>query len=248
VRIALIADSHLSPRSPECVANWHAARHAVRRLAPELTVHLGDIALDAPSHPAELAFAADLVRTWPTEMRCVPGNHDVGDGSGEEPRDDALLASYRGLFGPDRWQLAADGWRLIGINAQLLGSAGDEESAQWRWLEQVASSTAPAVRTALFVHRPVERVVPADPARCNEAAPLRAAADAVIVPSRAPHRGVTARPDHLVDPATERTDARPAPADLPDRRPVRTRCAAEVTSTERHRRNFQRRAGRGLGA
>jgi len=39
-------------------------------------VHLGDITLDAKSNPEELAFAADLVQRWPTEMLCLPGNHD----------------------------------------------------------------------------------------------------------------------------------------------------------------------------
>jgi len=41
MRIALIADTHLSARSPECVANWHAARRAVGRLGADLTVNLG---------------------------------------------------------------------------------------------------------------------------------------------------------------------------------------------------------------
>jgi 3',5'-cyclic AMP phosphodiesterase CpdA len=82
MRIALIADSHLSPRAPECVANWHAAGCAVERLSPDLTVHLGDISLDGQTHPDELGFAAELVQRWPTEMRCLPGNHDIGDGSG----------------------------------------------------------------------------------------------------------------------------------------------------------------------
>jgi hypothetical protein len=43
MRIDLIAETHLSARSPERVANWHAARRAVGRLSPELTVNLGDI-------------------------------------------------------------------------------------------------------------------------------------------------------------------------------------------------------------
>src|ERR1700760_4599819 len=103
MRIALISDSHLSQRSPECVANWHAARRAVERLEPDLTVHLGDITLDGQSHPEELEFAASLMQCWPTEMRCLPGNHDMGDASGEAALDDALLASYKRFFGPDHW-------------------------------------------------------------------------------------------------------------------------------------------------
>src|SRR5262245_56574466 len=85
MRIALIADTHLSARSPECVANWHAAARAIGRLGVERTVHLGDITLDAQTHRSELAFAADLVQRWPTPILCVPGNHDLGDGSGASP-------------------------------------------------------------------------------------------------------------------------------------------------------------------
>jgi len=73
----------LSARSPECVANWHAARRAVERRGANLTVHLGDITLDGQVHSDELAFAARLMQQWHTEVRCMPGNHDLGDGSGE---------------------------------------------------------------------------------------------------------------------------------------------------------------------
>lgn len=162
MRIALIADSHLSPRAPECVANWHAAGRAVERLSPDLTVHLGDISLDGQTHPDELGFAAELVQRWPTEMRRLPGNHDMGDGSGEVPLDDALLASYLHLFGPDHWSVTVDGWQLLGINAQLLGSGTPQELAQWRWIEALACANAAPTRTALFLHRPLARVRPGD--------------------------------------------------------------------------------------
>ena len=71
MRIALIADTHLSARSPECVANWHTTRRAVGRLGAHLTVNLGDITLDGQTHADELAFALRLMQQWPTEMRCV---------------------------------------------------------------------------------------------------------------------------------------------------------------------------------
>ena len=163
MRIALIADSHLSPRTPECVANWHAAGRAVERLSPDLSVHLGDITLDGQTHAEELGFAAALVQRWPTAMRCLPGNHDMGDGSGEAPLDDALLASYERLFGPDHWRVEVDGWQLLGINAQLMGSGTPQEFEQWRWIEELAAASAPPTRTALFLHRPLARVRPDDP-------------------------------------------------------------------------------------
>jgi 3',5'-cyclic AMP phosphodiesterase CpdA len=157
MRIALIADTHLSARSPECVANWHAARRAVERLGPDLTVNLGDITLDGQSRPEELQFAVQLVRQWSTRMQCVPGNHDIGDASGESPLDEYLLAAYMNLFGPDHWAIETGNWLLLGVNAQLMGSGTPQEHAQWRWIEERALAAGPHAHTAVFLHRPVLR-------------------------------------------------------------------------------------------
>jgi predicted phosphodiesterase len=62
MRIALMADTHHCARSPQCVANWHAAGRAGGRLAADLTVHLGDITLDGQTHGDELAFASRLMQ------------------------------------------------------------------------------------------------------------------------------------------------------------------------------------------
>lgn len=165
MRIALIADTHLSTRSPECVANWHAARRAVERLAANLTVHLGDITLDGQSDGDELAFASHLMQQWPTEVRCVPGNHDLGDGSGEVPLDTRLMAAYQDMFGPDHWVVKAGDWMLLGIDAQLLGSGSAQELALWQWIEAQVGRPEAISNTALFLHRPVLRPLPGELAR-----------------------------------------------------------------------------------
>jgi predicted phosphodiesterase len=157
MRIALIADTHLSARSPECVANWHAARRAVGRLGADLTVHLGDITLDGQTHGDELAFASHLMQQWPTEVRCVPGNHDLGDGSGESPVDERLLRAYRDIFGPDHWVIKTGGWKLLGINAQMLGTDSAQEAALWEWIAEQAGPAPDHAHTALFLHRPMLR-------------------------------------------------------------------------------------------
>lgn len=164
MRIALIADTHLTALSPETLGNWHAARRAVKGLAPDLTVHLGDITLDAPSQPQELTFARHLMQHWPTPVRCVPGNHDVGLGSGERPIDARLRAAYLQAFDEDHWCLQHGGWNLLGIDAQLLGSNSPQERELWQWLDAISARLALESRTALFLHRPLFR--PADvPAR-----------------------------------------------------------------------------------
>lgn len=165
MRIALIADTHLSARSPECVANWHAARRGVERLGADLTIHLGDITLDGHRHREELDFASCLVQQWPTEMRCVPGNHDLGDGSGETPLQAGLLQDYQDVFGPDRWLVTAGTWKLLGINAQVLGTDSAQEETLWNWLAQQVGPTATHAQTALFLHRPMLRPQPGEFAR-----------------------------------------------------------------------------------
>lgn len=164
MRIAIVADSHLAERAPECVANWKAAAGAVARLRADLTVHLGDISLDGQLHPEELRFAREQCHAWPTPMRFVPGNHDMGDGSGESPLEPRLLTAYEACFGADHWALSAGRWELIGINAQLLGTDTHQEHAQWQWLEDRAhrmndSRNRDCARehSVLFSHRPLLR-------------------------------------------------------------------------------------------
>jgi 3',5'-cyclic AMP phosphodiesterase CpdA len=157
MRIAVIADSHLSARAPECLGNWDVAAAVVTRLGAELTIHLGDISLDGQNRPEELDFAADAVRRWPTPMLCIPGNHDMGDGSGEAPLDRERLARCRRAFGPDRWAVRADRWELIGLNAQLLGTGTSEEDEQWQWLAAHLEQSIEPQHRMLLLHRPLVR-------------------------------------------------------------------------------------------
>jgi predicted phosphodiesterase len=157
MHLALIADSHLSERAPECVSNWRAAARAVAMSGADLTIHLGDITLDGERRFDEISFAAGLIRHWPTPMCCVLGNHDMGTGSGEQPLHSQAHSRCVAAFGLDRWKLSVQGWTLIGINAQLLGTDSVEASAQHDWVHEVAQRLTKADRVALFIHRPVKR-------------------------------------------------------------------------------------------
>lgn len=163
MRILLITDTHLAPDRTAAIANWEAARAYAAQGGVDLTIHLGDITRDGHGAPGELPFAAALGKDWPTALRYIPGNHDIGDnppGEGQaykQPLSLDLLATYRSLFGTDRWAIhagGAEGWLLLGLNAQLFGTGTREETAQWEWLIQ-AVEDAGGRPLAIFSHKPL---------------------------------------------------------------------------------------------
>jgi 3',5'-cyclic AMP phosphodiesterase CpdA len=164
MRIVLVTDTHLSPAARECNENWAAVRAFVARAEADLTIHLGDITMDGAHDRSEFDWALKLSADWPTPLRFLPGNHDIGDnppGPGletKEPLDLERLAQYREAFGPDCWRIDADGWRLIGLNAQLFGTDTAAEAEQWDWLEAQLDAT----RTALLLHKPLFQGGPDD--------------------------------------------------------------------------------------
>lgn len=160
MRITLVTDSHLATIAPVCNANWQAVHEYVARCGADLTVHLGDIALDAPTDASQLEAARRMCDMWPSAIRFVPGNHDIGDNPpapdvpAKHGLDRRLLEKYRGTFGPDFWTADADSWLIIGLNAQLFGSGSDAEAAQWRWLEERVDD-AGARPVILMQHKPL---------------------------------------------------------------------------------------------
>ena len=157
MRIALIADTHVAPSAPECIHNWHAAAASIASLKADITVHLGDITFDGEHQPHQLELAAEFIQDWPTPIRCVPGNHDIGVGAGEQPLSTHRLSRYYRAIGADRWMIRHEGWVLFGLNAQLIGSGGRAEAAQWEWLEGVATELSAVQRAIVLLHRPLMR-------------------------------------------------------------------------------------------
>lgn len=156
-RVLVVSDSHLSQRTPEAIRNWRAIAADANATQPDHIVHCGDITAHGPEHPEDLLVARRELELAGSRVYTVPGNHDVGDAPhpGLDPafrvRPEHLVA-YTTELGLDRWSLDVPGWRLIGINAQLLGSGLREEGEQWRWLDTVVPRHR---RIALFVHRPL---------------------------------------------------------------------------------------------
>jgi 3',5'-cyclic AMP phosphodiesterase CpdA len=160
MRIILVSDSHLASTTEVFEPNWHAAKRFAASAGIDLTVHLADITLDGASDPAHLRYAQALTDDWPTPIRFLPGNHDIGDnpwGPGmqnEHSLNPERLAEYRTGFGPDYWAIEGDVWWIIGLNAQLFGSETAEEAEQWNWLSDCVAQ-ARRRPVAILLHKPL---------------------------------------------------------------------------------------------
>jgi 3',5'-cyclic AMP phosphodiesterase CpdA len=156
-RIVVLSDIHLSPTHGFFWENWRLARDFADAAKPDAVIVNGDLAINGPDSDAEIAFAAAALRRLRAPVMALPGNHDVGDEPpGQDPDqiiDADRLARWDRAFTTDRWMLDAGGWRLVGVNAQLFGSALAREHAQDQWLE--AQLSAAGRPTALFLHKPL---------------------------------------------------------------------------------------------
>jgi 3',5'-cyclic-AMP phosphodiesterase len=123
------------------------------------------MALDGPSRESDLTEARGLHEAIGIACRFIPGNHDVGE-SQDAPAHPALLPitherreRYLKHFGEDFWQLDVPGWRVIALNAQLLGSDLIDAAEQLDFLRDAADGSD-GRRIALFVHKPLFHVSP----------------------------------------------------------------------------------------
>lgn len=166
MRIVLVSDTHLAPRATAFAENWTAAAAWIGRNAPDLVVNLGDITADGVSAPGELDAASVVFEALGRPMRFLPGNHDIGDNpletgpSSDHPLDPERLAHYRRVFGPDWWEFEAEGWQIVGLNAQLLATGTDEEEAQFAWLEEALRQARGPL--GVLLHKPLFRNGPDD--------------------------------------------------------------------------------------
>ena len=79
MKIAIVADSHLAPHAHACNRNWQAVSAFVQESKADLTVHLGDITVDGLDNLDQFGHAVAVSSSWPTPIRYLPGNHDIGD-------------------------------------------------------------------------------------------------------------------------------------------------------------------------
>ena len=138
MQIAFVAHTRLRPDSPHACEQLERVAERVAHLDPALTIHLGEITADGAGQPVNLYLAAERFGDWPTPMRLLAGERDIGTGSGRAPLDTGALLRFRRTVGADYWAYARDGWMLVGLNARLFGTATDAEADQWQWIEGLA--------------------------------------------------------------------------------------------------------------
>lgn len=158
-RIAQISDTHLSEEKPFFIENFRRIGAALRVDRPDLVLNSGDISLDGAAGEADLAAARALHDALDLPIRFLPGNHDLGDSRdapahGEGAIDAVRRERYVRHFGADFWSFDVPGWRVLGINAQLLGS-GLEAADEQESVIAEAAATLDARALALFLHKPL---------------------------------------------------------------------------------------------
>lgn len=156
-RMIVISDPHLSPTHGFFWENWCRTCEAVNRMSPDAVIVSGDLCINGPDSDAEIAFAGRALRRLGAPVFALPGNHDVGDEPpGQEPDqiiDSRRLERWMLVFGGDRFAFDLGGWRVLGINAQLLGSGLREESGQDAWLDRELGQTSQPIM--LVLHKPL---------------------------------------------------------------------------------------------
>ncbi|WP_119418196.1 metallophosphoesterase family protein [Desertibaculum subflavum] len=158
-RIAQISDTHLSLTKPYFVENFRGIAAALGAARPDLVINTGDVSLDGAGREEDLAAARGFHEALRLRWRAIPGNHDVGDNqevaSGDHhPVDPNRQESWQRHFGADWWRMDLPGWRLIAVNAQIVGSDLAAADVQHSFVAEAAAGAGQR-QIALFIHKPL---------------------------------------------------------------------------------------------
>ncbi|MND43643.1 cyclic 3',5'-adenosine monophosphate phosphodiesterase [compost metagenome] len=158
LKIAVLSDPHIGSTNPVFVPNWEqVVAHVNAREDVDLVVILGDLTLLGSEQEEDLHFGLNALGALNKPWLALPGNHDVGDISraSHQPANAERLLNWQALYGPWHWHSdVLPGWRLIGLNSQIIGTGLPEEAVQWEALEQ-SLTTCGALKPVLFTHMPL---------------------------------------------------------------------------------------------
>ncbi len=167
-RLTQISDTHLARRHQSLTDNFYRVSEYIDATRPDVVVNSGDLAFDGPTNRDDLEFAQTLHGALPVGCRYLPGNHDVGDNPTQlgpappQPATEAQRSTFLSIFGEDRWQFDAAGWRFIGLNSLVMNTGIASEAEQFDWLASQLSG-ANGKPVALFLHKPLYLNSPDDP-------------------------------------------------------------------------------------
>ncbi|OJY68350.1 MULTISPECIES: metallophosphoesterase [unclassified Rhizobium] len=158
MKIAVLSDPHIGSTNAVFVPNWEkVVAHVNARSDIDLVVILGDLTLLGSEQPEDLLFGRLALDALQPAWLVLPGNHDVGDISraSHQPSNSKRLALWQEQYGATHWHSdQLPGWRLIGLNSQIIDTGLAEECAQWQALEE-ALATRGSRRPVLFTHMPL---------------------------------------------------------------------------------------------
>ena len=160
--ILQLSDAHLSPRNTLFRGNVELIRRAVSDRAPDLVLATGDLSLDGADREADLQLAAEWHRGFPGRLLALPGNHDIGSDvrlMPTQPVDDARLARWQRHLGLGRGVIDLPGWRVIGLNSEVMATGHAEETVQADFIRESLAGLGDR-RIALFLHRPAYLFTP----------------------------------------------------------------------------------------
>ncbi len=155
--ILQVSDAHLSPRNELFRGNVARIRAMAEANPPDLVVASGDLSLDGADHDEDLALAADIHAGFGAPLMTLPGNHDVGSHVHTMPRqpiDTARLGRFQRHLGAGRGMTDLHGWRVIGLNSEVMGTGHTEEAEQAAFIAEAAAGAGNR-RIALFLHKPI---------------------------------------------------------------------------------------------
>ncbi len=167
--VVQVSDAHLSPEHAFPTENWQIAARHINELGPDLVIHTGDTTVDGVGNPEQLEFAKEQFALLDAEVLVIPGNHDVGELESHGNRLEPVVSAescvrFETCFGQDRFVRDTQHWRIVGLNALVLGSGLDIEEDHWAFLDD-ALSAAGGRRIALFLHKPLFATAPGDGSR-----------------------------------------------------------------------------------
>ena len=155
--ILQLSDAHLSPRNDLFRGNLALMRTDAAANPPDLVVATVDLSLDGADRDEDLALAAALHQAFPAPLLALPGNHDVGSHfhtMPHQPLDTGRLARFQRHLGLGRGVVDLPGWRVIGLNSEVMGTGHAEEALQAAFILEAAAGACDR-RIALFLHKPV---------------------------------------------------------------------------------------------